>query len=115
MEKQQTLAKQVRLSGIALHTGIRATLNLLPADENTGIVFRRVDMEGKPEVRAFVTNVVDVQRELEVDQMREVRLDLAAQILHAPYEVAAALRPQAEIVQRLEIDDVRPVYGSFLH
>jgi len=62
MEKQQTLAKKVRLSGIALHTGIRATLNLLPADENTGIVFRRVDMEGKPEVRAFVTNVVDVQR-----------------------------------------------------
>ena len=62
MEKQQTLAKKVRLSGIALHTGIRATLNLLPADENAGIVFRRVDMDGKPEVRAFAGNVVDVQR-----------------------------------------------------
>ena len=62
MEKQQTLAKKVRLSGIALHTGIRATLNLLPADENAGIVFRRVDMDGKPEVRAFAANVVDVQR-----------------------------------------------------
>jgi UDP-3-O-acyl N-acetylglucosamine deacetylase len=62
MEKQQTLAKKVRLSGIALHTGIRATLNLLPADENAGIIFRRVDMDGKPEVRAFAANVVDVQR-----------------------------------------------------
>ena len=62
MEKQQTLAKKVRLSGIALHTGIRATLNLLPADENTGIVFRRIDIEGKPEVRALAQNVVDVQR-----------------------------------------------------
>jgi len=62
MEKQQTLAKKVRLSGIALHTGIRATLNLLPADENAGIVFRRVDMDGKPEVRALAANVVDVQR-----------------------------------------------------
>ena len=38
MEKQQTLAQKVRLSGIALHTGIRATLNLVPADENTGII-----------------------------------------------------------------------------
>ncbi|MBQ9501942.1 MAG: UDP-3-O-[Lentisphaeria bacterium] len=62
MEKQQTLAKKVRLSGIALHTGVRATLNLLPADENAGIVFRRVDMDGKPEVRALAANVVDVQR-----------------------------------------------------
>ena len=62
MEKQQTLAKKVRLSGIALHTGIRATLNLLPADENTGIIFRRIDVEGKPEVRAVASNVVDVQR-----------------------------------------------------
>ena len=62
MEKQQTLAKKVRLSGIALHTGIRATLNLLPADENTGIIFRRIDVEGKPEVRALASNVVDVQR-----------------------------------------------------
>jgi UDP-3-O-acyl N-acetylglucosamine deacetylase len=62
MEKQQTLGQKVRLSGIALHTGIRATLNLLPADENTGIVFRRIDIEGKPEVRASALNVVDVQR-----------------------------------------------------
>ena len=62
MEKQQTLAKKVRLSGIAQHTGIRATLSLLPADENTGIVFRRVDVDGKPEVKASALNVVDVQR-----------------------------------------------------
>ena len=52
----------MRLSGIALHTGIRATLSLLPADENTGIVFRRVDVDGKPEVKASAFNVVDVQR-----------------------------------------------------
>jgi UDP-3-O-acyl-N-acetylglucosamine deacetylase len=62
MEKQQTLAQKVRLSGIALHTGIRATLNLVPADENTGIVFRRIDIDGQPEVKASALNVVDVQR-----------------------------------------------------
>ncbi|MCQ2353368.1 MAG: UDP-3-O-acyl-N-acetylglucosamine deacetylase [Victivallaceae bacterium] len=62
MEKQRTLASEGNLSGIALHTGARATLHILPAPENTGIRFRRVDLPGKPEVRGFVANVVDVQR-----------------------------------------------------
>lgn len=62
MEKQRTLEKTAILSGIALHTGARAILKLLPAPENTGIVFRRVDLPGKPEVRALATNVVDVRR-----------------------------------------------------
>lgn len=61
-EKQQTLAKSAFLSGIALHTGNRATLRLLPAPENHGIVFRRIDLPGKPEVPALARNVVDVQR-----------------------------------------------------
>ena len=50
------------VSGITLHTGVRATLRILPAPENTGIVFRRVDMPGKPEVQAVAGNVIDVRR-----------------------------------------------------
>ncbi len=37
-------------------------MNILPAPENAGITFRRVDMPGKPEVRALASNVVDVRR-----------------------------------------------------
>lgn len=62
MENQQTVVKSALFSGIALHTGARATVRLLPAPEDTGIVFRRVDLPGKPEVRALASNVVDVQR-----------------------------------------------------
>lgn len=62
MEMQQTVARSAAFSGIALHTGARATVRLLPAPEDTGIVFRRVDLPGKPEVRALASNVVDVQR-----------------------------------------------------
>lgn len=62
MEKQKTLAKSAFFSGIALHTGDRATLNLTPAPADSGIVFRRIDLPGKPEVRACAANVVDVQR-----------------------------------------------------
>ena len=62
MEKQQTLAKSEKISGIALHTGVRATLQLNPAPENTGILFRRVDMPGQPVIPANTMNVIDVQR-----------------------------------------------------
>lgn len=62
MEKQQTVAASASVSGIALHTGARAVVRLLPAEENRGIVFRRIDLDGKPEVRALAGNVVDVQR-----------------------------------------------------
>lgn len=62
MEMQQTVAQSSAFSGIALHTGARATVRLHPAKEDTGIVFRRVDLPGKPEIHALASNVVDVQR-----------------------------------------------------
>jgi UDP-3-O-acyl N-acetylglucosamine deacetylase len=62
MKKQRTLKGSAQLNGIALHTGARATLKILPAEENSGIVFRRVDVPGAPEVRALASNVVEVQR-----------------------------------------------------
>ena len=62
MEKQRTLAGSARLSGIALHSGARVAVRVEPAAENTGIVFRRIDLPGAPEVRALASNVVEVQR-----------------------------------------------------
>jgi UDP-3-O-acyl N-acetylglucosamine deacetylase len=62
MEKQKTLEKSAYLSGIALHTGARATLRVLPAEINQGVVFRRIDLPGRPEVRALASAVVDVRR-----------------------------------------------------
>ena len=60
--KQNTVKKSVSYSGIALHTGVRAHLTISPAPENSGIVFRRVDVPGQPSVVANALNVVDVQR-----------------------------------------------------
>lgn len=60
--KQNTVKKRVSYSGIALHTGVRAHLSINPAPENTGIVFRRVDIPDKPSVLATALNVVDVRR-----------------------------------------------------
>ena len=49
-------------SGIGLHSGNRVTMTFLPAPPNTGIRFRRVDLEGKPEIEARVENVVENNR-----------------------------------------------------
>ena len=62
MNKQHTLQKSTIYSGIALHTGVRSTLRFLPSDANSGSVFRRVDLPGKPEVAALANKVVDVRR-----------------------------------------------------
>ena len=62
MEMQNTVGGSARVTGISLHTGARATLCVKPAEVNSGIVFRRVDMPGVNEVRALASNVVDVRR-----------------------------------------------------
>ena len=62
MTKQQTLRENAVFSGIALHTGARSTLRFLPAEPDTGIVFRRIDLAGAPEVRALADKVVDIRR-----------------------------------------------------
>ena len=61
-EKQTTIAEEVSISGIGLHTGNEVSLKFIPAPANTGYVFRRVDMEGKPEFEALADYVVDTSR-----------------------------------------------------
>ena len=46
MGQQHTLASEVSLSGIGLHTGVTVHLRLCPAPANTGIVFKRTDLNG---------------------------------------------------------------------
>ena len=57
--RQTTLRKQVAVSGIGVHSGLPATLTLLPADANTGIVFVRCGRNGQSdrEIRADVRAV----------------------------------------------------------
>jgi UDP-3-O-[3-hydroxymyristoyl] N-acetylglucosamine deacetylase len=57
--KQTTLRKPTAISGIGIHSGLPATLTLLPAAANTGIVFVRCGRDGQPdrEIRADVRAV----------------------------------------------------------
>lgn len=60
--KQRTLAAAISFQGKGLHTGLQVTMTVNPAEENHGITFRRVDLEGAPEVPALCEYVVDTSR-----------------------------------------------------
>lgn len=54
---QRTLAKEVQVTGIGLHSGKKVTLKLHPAEADTGIVFRRTDIMGSRPMRADARTV----------------------------------------------------------
>ena len=62
MLNQQTLNRSAIYSGIGLHSGNRVNMTILPAPANSGVRFRRVDLEGKPEIEARVENVGETNR-----------------------------------------------------
>ena len=57
MLKQRTLKTIVRATGIGLHTGQKISISLKPAAADTGIVFRRVDLDPPVEIGGFAKNV----------------------------------------------------------
>jgi UDP-3-O-[3-hydroxymyristoyl] N-acetylglucosamine deacetylase len=56
---EQTIRSSVECAGVGLHSGAKARLRILPAPTNTGIVFRRTDLDGF-EVEAVSRNVARV-------------------------------------------------------
>jgi len=62
LTKQRTIAKDVSISGVGLHTGNKSKMTFKPAPENYGIKFRRTDLPEKPEIPADIDNVIDISR-----------------------------------------------------
>ena len=56
---QKTLSKKISLSGIGIHTGRKVNINILPANPNSGIIFKRIDLQKNNLVFANYSNVVD--------------------------------------------------------
>jgi UDP-3-O-[3-hydroxymyristoyl] N-acetylglucosamine deacetylase len=59
--KQRTLKKKVSATGVGLHNGVKVELALLPAAIDSGIVFRRTDLPGTPEIQATPDAVSDTR------------------------------------------------------
>ena len=56
---QKTINKKISLSGIGLHTGKLVELNLLPSPPNTGIIFKRIDVDKNNIIIPMYKNVID--------------------------------------------------------
>ncbi|MFK8038460.1 MAG: bifunctional UDP-3-O-[3-hydroxymyristoyl] N-acetylglucosamine deacetylase/3-hydroxyacyl-ACP dehydratase [Crocinitomicaceae bacterium] len=67
-EKQCTLKETIEFTGVGLHTGETVKMTILPAAENHGYKFQRVDIEKQPIIKADVDNVVSTERGTTLEQ-----------------------------------------------
>jgi UDP-3-O-[3-hydroxymyristoyl] N-acetylglucosamine deacetylase/3-hydroxyacyl-[acyl-carrier-protein] dehydratase len=80
--KQRTLAHEVSIKGSALHTGDAVTLTMKPAPAGHGIVFKRTDVHGSPELRPRVDFVGDLVRATTI-QSGHVKIHTVEHVLSA--------------------------------
>jgi UDP-3-O-[3-hydroxymyristoyl] N-acetylglucosamine deacetylase len=61
MLKQRTIKKMISATGVGLHNGVKVTLTLHPAETDTGIVFKRVDLPEPNTIQATPSAVKDTR------------------------------------------------------
>ncbi|RNL82244.1 bifunctional UDP-3-O-[3-hydroxymyristoyl] N-acetylglucosamine deacetylase/3-hydroxyacyl-ACP dehydratase [Sinomicrobium pectinilyticum] len=80
--RQRTIAKEVTLQGVGLHTGHEVTMTFKPAPENHGYAFKRIDLEGSPVIEADANYVVNTQRGTNLEK-KGVRIHTSEHVLAA--------------------------------
>ncbi len=98
--KQQTIQRQISLSGVGLHTGKTVNLTFKPAPINHGFAFMRVDLEGSPLIKAKAEYVVNTQRGTNLERN-------GVQIQTSEHVLAAAVGLEIDNLL-IEIDSAEP-------
>jgi len=83
MIRQRTLKNVIRATGVGLHTGKKIYLTLRPAAVNTGIVFRRVDLEPAVDIPARPEYVGDTRLSTTLTNGGNVRISTVEHLLSA--------------------------------
>ena len=63
---RRSIERQASLRGVGLHTGSATAATFLPAPAGRGIVFRRVDLQGSPEIPARLTEIETIERRIKL-------------------------------------------------
>mgnify|MGYP001197607869 FL=1 len=84
---QKTLSKKVSFEGIGLHSGKNSIINLLPAKENSGIVFKRVDLINKNLIKADFANVSSAKLCTTLENIHGVKVSTVEHLLATLYIV----------------------------
>ena len=82
---QQTLVKPISFEGIGLHTGENVSLKILPAKENTGILFKRVDLLKNNLIKANYNNVTSAKLCTTLENEHGVKVSTVEHLLAALY------------------------------
>jgi UDP-3-O-[3-hydroxymyristoyl] N-acetylglucosamine deacetylase len=61
MIKQRTIRSQIKATGVGLHSGIKVEMTLRPAAPNTGILFRRIDLDPPADIPVDPSRVTDTR------------------------------------------------------
>ncbi|VAW11002.1 N-acetylglucosamine deacetylase / 3-hydroxyacyl-[acyl-carrier-protein] dehydratase, FabZ form [hydrothermal vent metagenome] len=80
--KQRTIAKEVILKGVGLHTGKDVTMKFVPAPVNHGYAFKRMDLKGQPIVEADANYVINTQRGTNLEK-NNVKIQTSEHVLAA--------------------------------
>ena len=82
---QKTLSKSVSFKGIGLHSGKSAVIKLLPADENNGIVFKRIDLKKNNLIKANFVNVSSAKLCTTLENNKGIKVSTVEHLLAALY------------------------------
>lgn len=80
--KQKTIASEISLTGVGLHTGKEVKMTFKPAPVNNGYTFVRVDLEGSPIIEADANYVVNTQRGTNLEKLG-VKIQTSEHVLAA--------------------------------
>ena len=69
-DTQHTLNEAIEFAGVGLHTGEEVKMTIIPAAENHGYKFQRIDLEKQPIIKADVDNVVSTERGTTLEQKK---------------------------------------------
>ena len=82
---QKTLTNQISFKGVGLHSGKTSTINLLPAKENQGIVFKRVDLDTNNVIKANFANVSSARLCTTLENDKGIKVSTVEHLLAALY------------------------------
>ena len=82
---QKTLSKKLCFNGLGLHSGKKTTIKLLPAEENEGIIFKRVDLVNNNLIKAKFSNVSSTRLCTTIENKQGVKVSTVEHLLAALY------------------------------
>ena len=84
-EFQKTLMSPVSFNGIGLHSGKNSKITILPADENKGIVFKRIDLKNNNLIKANYKSVASAKLCTTLQNEHSIKVSTVEHLLAALY------------------------------